>query len=59
MCGFRDPYIDAPLGVIQPGAWADFLLVDGDPATDLSLFNDPDANIRVIVKDGFAHKNSL
>jgi imidazolonepropionase-like amidohydrolase len=59
MCGFRDPYIDAPLGVIQPGAWADFLLVDGDPTTDLSLFNDPDANIRVIVKDGFAHKNSL
>jgi imidazolonepropionase-like amidohydrolase len=59
MCGVRDPYGGAPLGVIQPGAWADFLIVDGDPTTDLSLFNDPDANIRVIVKDGIAHKNTL
>ncbi|MBL0203141.1 MAG: amidohydrolase family protein [Candidatus Microthrix sp.] len=31
MCGLRDPYIDAPIGVVKPGAWADFLLVDGDP----------------------------
>ncbi len=59
MCGVRDPYKGAPLGVIKPGAWADFLLVDGDPTTDLGLFNDPDANIRVIVKDGMVHKNTL
>jgi imidazolonepropionase-like amidohydrolase len=59
MCGVRDPYAGAPLGVIRAGAWADFLVVDGDPTIDLSLFNDPDANIRVIVKDGIVHKNTL
>ncbi len=56
MCGFRDPYIDAPLSVIQPGAWTDLLLVDGDPTTGLSSFSDPDANIPLIAKDSIAHE---
>lgn len=59
MCGQRDPYIDAPLGVVEPGAWADFLLVDGDPTKDLSFFDDYDSTIRVIVKNGVAYKNTL
>ncbi len=59
MCGLRDPYIDAPIGVVKPGAWADFLLVDGDPTKDLSFFNDYQDTLRVIVKNGVAHKNTL
>ncbi len=59
LAGERDPYKEAPLGVIAPGAWADVLLVEGDPTQDLSLFGDPDKNLAVIIKDGRIYKNRL
>ncbi|HSB40691.1 MAG TPA: amidohydrolase family protein, partial [Methylomirabilota bacterium] len=43
------------LGVVQPGALADLLLVDGDPLADLALLQDRGA-IRMIMKDGALHK---
>jgi imidazolonepropionase-like amidohydrolase len=43
------------LGVIQPGALADLLLVDGDPLTDITILQDRHA-LRVIMKDGALHK---
>ncbi|MGB8391131.1 amidohydrolase family protein [Mycobacterium sp.] len=55
----RDPYKAARLGEITPGAWADLLLIDGDPTADLSLLADPANNIVVIVKDGVVVKNTL
>ncbi|MER7771081.1 amidohydrolase family protein [Kitasatospora sp. NPDC096140] len=59
MSGRRDPYRAAPLGVVTPGAWADFLVVDGDPTTDLSVLADPGRNLRLIVKGGVVHKDQL
>lgn len=59
LAGERDPYKAAPLGVIQPGAWADLLVVEGDPTKDLSVLGDPDTNLAVIIKDGRIHKNQL
>ncbi|GJF31191.1 hydrolase [Kitasatospora sp. NE20-6] len=59
LSGLRDPYRAAPLGVVAPGAWADLLVVDGDPTTDLSVLADPGRNLRLIVKDGVVHKNEL
>jgi imidazolonepropionase-like amidohydrolase len=59
LAGERDPYKAARLGEITPGAWADMLLVDGDPTTDLALLGDPGANLAVIVKDGIVVKNQL
>jgi len=59
MSGTCDPYAEAPLGVIRPGAWADFLVVDGEPTTDLTPFADPESNLRVIVKGGEVVKNTL
>lgn len=59
LSGQRDPYRAARLGEITPGAWADVLLVDGDPTTDLALLGDPAANLAVIVKDGQVVKNQL
>lgn len=56
MSGPRNPY-PAPLGVIAPGAFADLLLVDGDPLTELSLLADPERNLVVIMKDGVVHKD--
>ncbi|WP_432033927.1 hypothetical protein [Streptomyces antibioticus] len=48
-----------PLGVIRPGAWADLLVVDGDPTSDITLLADPEANLSLIVKGGRIHKNRL
>ncbi|GAA2106226.1 amidohydrolase family protein [Kitasatospora saccharophila] len=59
LAGRRDPYRDAPLGVLVPGAWADLLVVDGDPTTDLAVLADPGRNLRLIVKGGTVHKNTL
>jgi imidazolonepropionase-like amidohydrolase len=50
-CGDRNPY-PAPLGVVEAGAWADLLLVDGDPVADLTLFAEPARHLRVIMKNG-------
>jgi imidazolonepropionase-like amidohydrolase len=59
LSGERDPYKSARLGEITAGAWADLLLVDGDPTADLHLLADPDANLALIVKDGVIVKDSL
>src|SRR5688572_28369962 len=47
------------LGVIEPGAIADLLVVDGDPSRDLGLFQDQGAHLSVIMKGGLFHKNRL
>ena len=47
------------LGTIAPGAYADLLVVDGDPLTDLSVMTDPARNLKLIMKDGLIHKNEL
>ncbi|SIO91102.1 amidohydrolase family protein [Nocardiopsis sp. JB363] len=57
MSGNRDPYGQAELGVVRPGAWADLLVVEGDPTKDLSLLADPERNLSVIVKDGLTYRN--
>ena len=40
LCGPRNPY-PGRLGVVEPGAIADLLVVDGDPMTDIDLLADP------------------
>jgi imidazolonepropionase-like amidohydrolase len=57
MSGARNPY-PAALGVVAPGAYADLLLVSGNPLMDLSLIADP-ANLAVIMKDGVIVKNTV
>lgn len=46
-------------GVVEQGALADLLLVDGDPLENLELVADPDGSFMVIMKDGVIHKNTL
>lgn len=50
---------DGPLGVIKEGAYADLLLVDGNPLKDITLLAKPDENFKVIMKDGKIYKNTL
>ena len=65
-----NPYPETTLGIIQKGATADILLVDGNPLEDLSVIGaNPkwfDAaprkgvkTIRIIMKDGKIYKNTL
>jgi len=68
---FMNPYPEGALGVIEEGAYADILIVDGNPLEDLSVigtqdkwFDGPDRpegveTIRIIMKDGVIYKNTL
>jgi len=58
LSGLRNPY-PGKLGVVEQGALADLLLVDGNPLENLSLVADPDKNFLVIMKDGAIYKNTL
>lgn len=58
LSGLRSPY-KGRLGVVEEGALADLLLVDGNPLADINLVADPERNFRVIMKDGKVYKNSL
>ncbi|KAB2674385.1 metal-dependent hydrolase family protein [Brucella tritici] len=54
----RNPY-PGKLGVIEEGALADLLLVDGDPIADIALLADPSNKLLVIMKNGQIFKNKL
>jgi len=68
---FMNPYPDGKLGVIEEGAYADILIVEGNPLKDLSVIGTNDKwfdaptppkspkTIRIIMKDGKIYKNTL
>jgi imidazolonepropionase-like amidohydrolase len=56
--GKRNPY-PGKLGVVEEGALADLLLVDGNPIEHVELIADPAKNFLVIMKDGKIYKNAL
>ncbi len=68
---FMNPYPQGKLGVIEKGAYADLLLLDGNPLEDFSVVGTGDKwfgadprpespeTIRIIMKDGVIYKNTL
>jgi imidazolonepropionase-like amidohydrolase len=58
LSGPRNPY-PGKLGIVEEGALADLLLVDGDPIANIQLIADPDKHFVVIMKDGKIYKNAL
>ena len=58
LSGKRNPY-PGKLGVVEEGALADLLLVDGNPLENINLVADPAKNFLVIMKDGAIYKNTL
>ncbi len=68
---FINPYPEGKLGVIEEGAYADILIIDGNPLEDLSVIGTSDKwfdapeqpkspeTIRIIMKDGVIYKNTL
>ena len=59
LSGPRNSYQEGPPGVIQVGAYADMLLVDGNPLENMDLIADADKHFVVIMKDGKIHKDTL
>jgi imidazolonepropionase-like amidohydrolase len=51
--------LEGKVGTLQPGAWADLLVVDGDPLQDLALLEDQGKHLSVIMKAGKFHKLRL
>ena len=58
MSGPRNPY-PGKLGVIEEGALADLLVIDGNPIDHIALVAEPGKNFMVIMKDGKIYKNTL
>ena len=56
LSGPRNPY-PGELGVVQEGALADLLIVDGNPIEDIKLI--AHNSYAAIIKDGAVYKNSL
>jgi imidazolonepropionase-like amidohydrolase len=56
LSGPRNPY-PGRLGVVEPGALADLLLVDGDPIANIDLLADPNRSLVVIMKAGHIYKD--
>ncbi len=56
LSGERNPY-PGRIGLIEEGAYADLLLVDGNPLEDLTLVADPANNFLIIMKDGVIYKD--
>ncbi len=58
LSGLRNPY-PGKLGVVEEGALADLILVDGNPLEHLDLVGDPGKNFKLIMKDGKIYKNTV
>jgi len=56
LSGPRNPY--GKIGVIEEGAMADLLLINGNPLDDINILANPDDNFSLIMKDGNIYKNN-
>jgi imidazolonepropionase-like amidohydrolase len=51
--------MEGKLGCLKPGAFADLIVVDGNPLKDLKLFQEQGKHLSAIMKAGRFHKNRL
>ena len=71
LSGLRNPYSAGKQGVIEAGAYADLILVDGNPLEDITVIGGTDAwfdadpeyklipTIHLVMKDGVIYRNEL
>ncbi|MDH4006622.1 MAG: amidohydrolase family protein [Desulfuromonadales bacterium] len=59
LSGVKNPYPAGPLGVVEEGAYADILLVKGNPLENVLILRDYKESIDLIMKDGKIYKNTL
>jgi len=58
LSGERSPY-PGKIGVIEKGAHADLLLIDGNPLEDISILRDHEERLDLIMKAGVVYKNTI
>ena len=51
--------LEGRVGVVAPGAWADLLVVEGNPLEDLEVLTDPARRLRLVMAAGRVHRNDL
>ena len=59
MSGKRAPYQKGKLGEISVGAYADLIIVNGNPLENIKLVENPETNFVLIMKDNVVYKNNL
>lgn len=59
LSGPRNPYQEGKLGELTEGAYADLIIINGNPLKEFDLLNNPEENFLLIMKDGKVYKNSL
>jgi len=59
LIGARVLRMEGKLGCLRPGAFADLLVIDGNPLKDLGLFQAADKSLVAIMKGGRFHRNRL
>ena len=47
------------IGELVPGAWADLLVVDGDPTQELSMLSDPQRGPLLVMQGGRIYRDTL
>ena len=57
--GARVVRMEGKIGCLVPGAFADLLVIDGNPLKNLKLFQDEGRHLSAIMKGGRFHKNRL
>ena len=57
--GARVLRMEGQVGVIQPGAYADLLIVDGNPLEDVNVLADPSAHLQLVMKAGQVYRDRL
>ena len=50
---------EGKIGTLKAGAYADLILIDGDPLKNLGLFQEQGKHLAAIMKGGKFHKNTL
>lgn len=58
LCTYQNPYPEGKIGVLEEGAFADILIVEGNPIEDLDVLSDEN-NIKFVMKDAKIYKNKI
>lgn len=58
LTGPLNPYPEGPIGIIETGAYADIILIKGNPLEEISIMAEKQ-NVMLVMKDGKVYKNTL
>jgi len=59
LSGPRNPYPEGKFGLIEAGAHADILLIDGNPLEEMSVMTEYEEKFDLIMKGGTVYKDQI